>query len=107
MDVLAHKMKVLSATDLMIMKLLSLREQHLNYTSTARSIREQIDWKDLRERTAWSPYAAAFFIMCEGLHICPKAGDEEEVSTSLTKIQSTLGLNYSEHRSELLKLYKA
>lgn len=108
MDVLAHKMRVLAATDLMTMKLLSLREQHLNYTSTigtARAIREQIDWAVLRKRTAWSPYAAAFFVMCEGLHICPKKGEEEVVSTALSKIQNTLGSHGADQRAELVKRY--
>lgn len=78
MDVLAHKMPVLSATDLMVMKLLSLREQHLNLTSTistARSVREQIDWDALRERSEHSPYAAGFFVMAERLGICPPRGE--------------------------------
>lgn len=72
MDVLAARMKVLSATDLMVMKLMSLREQHLNYTSlisTARSIREQIDWQHLREACSASPYAEAFFVMADRLGI--------------------------------------
>lgn len=78
MDVLAHKMRVLDATDLMVMKLLSLREQHLNMTSsisTARAIREQIDWSDLRVRCEGSPYAAGFFVIAEELGICPPADD--------------------------------
>lgn len=77
MDVLAHRMPVLSATDLMVMKLLSLREQHLNLTSTiatARGVREQIDWDDLRSRCDHSPYAAGFFVMAERLGICPPQG---------------------------------
>lgn len=109
MDVLAHKMRVLDPTDLLTMKLLSLREQHLNYTSTistARSIREQIDWEKLRERTMWSPYAAAFFVMCEGLQICPPAGEETAVSSTLTKIQNTLGAQDSEQRSEMVSRYR-
>lgn len=75
LDVLAHPILVLSATDLMIMKLMSLREQHLNYTSiisTARAIREQIDWKELENRCKTSPYANAFFTMAKELAIYVK-----------------------------------
>lgn len=78
MDVLAMRMRVLCPTDLMVMKLTALREQHLNLTSsiaTARAVREQINWDELRERTAHSPYARGFFTMCEGLGICPPEGE--------------------------------
>jgi hypothetical protein len=80
MDVLAHSMPVLNASDLMIMKLLSLREQHLNYTSTiatARAIREQVDWQRVRDVTACSPYAQGFFTMAVLLGICPPVDDTE------------------------------
>jgi hypothetical protein len=35
----------------------------------ARSLREQIDWEDVRARTAGSPYAAAFFTLVEELGV--------------------------------------
>ncbi len=76
LQVLSHGMKVLDPSDLMVSKLLSLREQHLVYTSTvatARAIREQVDWADVRRRTDHSPYAAAFFTMAERLAIVPPA----------------------------------
>jgi hypothetical protein len=39
----------------------------------ARSLREQIDWDHVYERTASSPFARAFFVLTEGLGIL---GDE-------------------------------
>jgi hypothetical protein len=74
LDVLAHRMPVMTATDILTTKLLSLREQHLDYTATiatARAVREQVDWEAVRERCSPSPYARAFFTMAEGLGICP------------------------------------
>lgn len=71
-DVLAHVFMVLDPTDLLTMKVMSIKEPNVNYSSTlatARSIREQIDWELLRTRTVLSPFAAAFFAMCEGLGI--------------------------------------
>jgi len=73
LDVLAHRMPVMNATDILATKLLSLREQHLDYTATiatARAVREQVDWDAVRERVQPSPYARAFFTMAEGLGIC-------------------------------------
>ena len=74
LQVLAHGMKVLNASDLLVTKLLSLREQNLNLTSTvatARAIREQIDWPEVRRRTSHSPYASGFFAIAERLAIVP------------------------------------
>jgi len=79
LQVLAQGMPVLGASDLMVTKLLALREQHLDYTaivSTARAIREQVAWDDVRERTVHSPYAAAFFAMAERLALVPGADGE-------------------------------
>ena len=39
----------------------------------ARTLREQIDWEDVRERTAESPFARAFFTLVEGLGIVESA----------------------------------
>lgn len=72
LNVLSHPMLILSATDLIVMKLMSLREQNLNYTSvisTARAIREQIDWNEVESKCANSPYAQGFFTMAKGLGI--------------------------------------
>jgi hypothetical protein len=60
--------------DVLATKLIALHEHELDYTSVlrvARSVREQIDWPSLRQRTRGSPYALAFFVMCEELGIVP------------------------------------
>lgn len=107
MDVLAHRMKVLCPTDLMVMKLLSLREQNLNLgstISTARAVREQIDWAKLRDRTQESPYARGFFVMAEGLDICPPAGDEAPPTETLHLLQRAAGAGrVSAERQELIR----
>lgn len=102
MDVLALTMHILCPTDLMVMKLCSLRESHLNYTSTiatARAVREQIDWDDLRARVDHSPYARAFFVMAEGLGICPPAGDAPV--RVLAHMQPARGQQAAEQRRRL------
>lgn len=107
MDVLAHKMRVLDATDLMVMKLLSLREQHLNMTSTiatARAVREQIDWDDLRARCGHSPYANGFFVIAEQLGICPPAGEGSQRRLVLAEMQA--GSRADELLAERLELVR-
>jgi hypothetical protein len=76
-EVMAMRLPILSLEDLMVTKLLSLREQEPDYSSAlqiARSLREQIDWTVVRERTEKSPFARAFFTMVEGLGIVEPAG---------------------------------
>ena len=35
----------------------------------ARALREQIDWDDVRERSADTPFGRAFFVIAEGLGV--------------------------------------
>ena len=69
-EVYAIHVPVLSPTDVLASKLLALREHNLDYApmlEIARSLREQIDWAELRRRTDESPYARPFFTLVEGL----------------------------------------
>jgi hypothetical protein len=64
--------RVMSLEDLMVTKLLALEPNALDYGGSlviARSLREEIDWEAVRDRTAASPYAAAFFTLVEELGV--------------------------------------
>ncbi len=77
LHVLGITMPVMSIEDVLATKLLALHEHELDYTGLvriARAVREQIDWRYLRERTKDSPYATAFFVMCEELGIADAHG---------------------------------
>jgi hypothetical protein len=72
LEVQAVRMLVMSLEDVMVTKLLSLREHEVDYESVleiARALREQIDWDDVRQRTQQSPYARAFFFLADELGI--------------------------------------
>jgi hypothetical protein len=74
LHVLGITIPVMSVEDVLATKLLALTEHELDYTAVvriARSVREQVDWRYLRERTRRSPYAAAFFTLSEELQIAP------------------------------------
>jgi hypothetical protein len=74
LHVLGLTMPVMAVEDLMTTKLMALGEHALDYSSLlriARALREQIDWAELRRRTAGSPYAQAFFVLAEGLGLAP------------------------------------
>ena len=72
LDVQAVPMNVMSLEDVMVSKLLAMREHEVDYDGvleTGRALREQIDWDAVRERTGESPYARAFFYLAEELGI--------------------------------------
>jgi hypothetical protein len=71
-EVEAVGMHVMALEDVLVTKLLALDEQALDYKSLlqmARPVREQVDWDEVRARTADSPYAAAFFTLVERLGV--------------------------------------
>jgi Uncharacterised nucleotidyltransferase len=64
------QMPVLGATDLVVTKLLTYREHYCDFATSlpmVRALREQVDWADVRERTADSPYAEAFLLLADRL----------------------------------------
>ncbi len=76
MSVLSMRVPVLALEDVLTTKLLSLRETYLDYSGLlqlSRSLREQVDWQQVRRRTEGSPFARAFFFLLEQLDVVPQA----------------------------------
>jgi len=72
LEVHAVRMPVLRAEDVLVAKLLAMREHHMEYDRVleiARTVREQIDWDEVRERTDGSPYAKAFLTLVDELGV--------------------------------------
>jgi hypothetical protein len=72
----AVRLPVLSATTLMVHKLLSFSQHYCDFAKglpLARSLREQIDWTRVRRETAHSPYAEAFLVLLDRLDVVPLA----------------------------------
>jgi predicted nucleotidyltransferase len=75
-EVMAVRMKVATLEDVMVSKLLALKEQEPDFASVleiARMLREQMHWEEIRERTTQSPFAKAFFTLVEELGIVDRA----------------------------------
>jgi hypothetical protein len=71
-EVEALPMRVMALEDVFVTKLLALDERSLDYAAPlemARPVREQVDWEGVRDRTAHSPYAKAFFTLVEELGV--------------------------------------
>jgi hypothetical protein len=80
----AMQTRVMNLDDILATKLLALDEHSADYRDLiliTRSLREQIDWDGLRQRTAESPFAAACFTLADRPEIIPglvvdgRAGD--------------------------------
>ena len=72
LEVQAVTMKVMALEDVMVTKLLAMREHEVDYEDVleiARALREQIDWNTVWRETSDSPYARAFFYLAEQLDV--------------------------------------
>ena len=72
LEVYATRVKVAALEDVLVQKLLALSEQQPDYSSVleiARALREQIDWPQVRSRTAESPFAKGYFTLLDELDI--------------------------------------
>ncbi|HEY7208389.1 MAG TPA: nucleotidyltransferase [Gaiellaceae bacterium] len=84
LEVFAVPMPVLRPEDILVTKLMAMTEHTMDFRSCleiARALREQVDWRDLRERTAGSPFADAFFALVSGLGILAPDANESSPQT--------------------------
>jgi hypothetical protein len=86
LEVMAQPMLVASLDDVLATKLLSLREQELDYgpvLELSRSVREQVDWDFVRAQASGSPFARAFFTLVEELGIAETSSPAGRLSAAL------------------------
>jgi predicted nucleotidyltransferase len=72
LEVHATRLRVAALEDVLVQKLLAISEQDPDYSSVlelARSLREQVDWDEVRDRTRESPFAKAYFTLLDELEI--------------------------------------
>jgi hypothetical protein len=72
LEVHAVRMPVMRAEDVLVAKLLAMGEHEVDYDHAleiARTVREQINWDEVRKRTDGSPYAKAFFTLVHELGV--------------------------------------
>jgi hypothetical protein len=72
LEVLSVRMPVLPPTEVMVHKLVALSDHHCDFTpllATVRAVREQLDWAQLRKRTASNDHAAAFLFLADRLEL--------------------------------------
>ncbi|MDZ5661553.1 nucleotidyltransferase [Nocardioides sp. S-58] len=72
LEVLSVQMPVLSATEVVVQKMLALDEHSCDFgpmIPVVRALREQVDLARVREETAQSPFAAALLFLLERLDV--------------------------------------
>jgi hypothetical protein len=75
-EVMAIGIRLMALEDVLASKLMALDEHSADFSQLilmTRTLREQIDWQVLRERTRDSAFAKAFFTLAEELRIAPPA----------------------------------
>ncbi len=74
LEVLAVRMPVLDATDIVSAKMRVLGEHYCDFTrmlAMVRALREQVDWHRVRRETADTPYGRAFLHLVHELGVSP------------------------------------
>jgi len=74
MNVFSIEMPVMRLEDVFATKLASLNDHYIDFAGLlklVRAVREQVDWDEVRRRTARSPYARAFFALLHELEVVP------------------------------------
>ena len=92
LTVLSMDLPVMALEDVMVTKLLALTEHALDYSKPlemARALREQIDWDAVRRRTDGSPFAAAFFVLLDGLGVRPGHAPPEPAGRVHVEVSGT------------------
>jgi len=77
LEVHAMRMPVARLEDVLVQKVLALNEQSPDFSSVlelARSLREQVDWEEVRARTRGSAFAEAYFTLLDELDIVSASG---------------------------------
>jgi hypothetical protein len=72
LEVLSVEMPVLSATEVVVEKVMALDEHHCDFSAmipVMRALREQLDLERLRRETAGNPFAAALLLLLERLEV--------------------------------------
>ncbi|MBO0920301.1 nucleotidyltransferase family protein [Cellulomonas sp. zg-ZUI222] len=87
LEVLAVRMPVMPATDIISAKMRVLGEHYCDFTwllPMARALREQIDWDQVRQDIAGQPYARAFMYLADELGLTGHPGERLEAGPGRT-----------------------
>jgi hypothetical protein len=84
-EVMAIGIRLMALEDVLTSKLMALDEHSADFSQLllmTRTLREQIGWQTLRDRTRESAFAKAFFTLAEELRIAPPAASSVPQATA-------------------------
>ena len=90
----AIPVRAMALEDVLVSKLLSFGEHNLDLEAPlqiARAVREQVDWRRVRERTADSPYARGFIALLEELDLLARATEHAAPSQPRIRVATAGG----------------
>jgi hypothetical protein len=76
LSVLSIHMPVLTATDILVTKLMALEEHYCDFSRmlpVARALREQVDWAAVEREVAGNDFAVVFLVLLDRLGVVPRA----------------------------------
>ncbi len=76
LPVLSIHMPVLTATDILVTKLMALDEHYCDFSRmlpVARALREQVDWSEVEKAVAENDFAVVFLELLDRLGVVPRA----------------------------------
>jgi hypothetical protein len=88
--VMAITLRVMALEDVLTSKLLAMNEHDCDYHGVlemARSLREQVDWDEVRGRTKEWPFGRGFFAIAEGLGLVPSGDGVERAAPSTPRVR--------------------
>ena len=91
-EVAGMTFRVMALEDVLTTKLFAFKEHYLDYESIlemARTLREQVDWDELRRRTADYPYAKPFFVLAEELGVIERANGARPAPEDIREAQAS------------------
>jgi Uncharacterised nucleotidyltransferase len=80
LNVLSIDMAVMRLEDVFTTKLMSMNDHYIDFAGMlklVRAVREQVDWDEVRARTANSPFARGFFALLHELDVVPPGAAAE------------------------------
>ncbi|HEX6390232.1 MAG TPA: nucleotidyltransferase [Solirubrobacteraceae bacterium] len=96
LEVLAMRMLVMDLDEIIITKLRALDDHYIEFVplvQIARALREKIDWLQVRAQTEGNPFAAAYFVLLEGLGII----ERDEPASSAIGVESPQAATHAFH----------
>ena len=84
--------RVMALEDVLTTKLFAFKEHYLDYEGIleiARTLREQVDWDELRRRAGDYPYAKPFFVLAEELGVIERPNGAVAPSHDVKEAQTS------------------